>query len=316
MDQKSYDSLVSHPVQSWLWGEFQQSQGHQIVRFANFTVSFHQIPKTSFTVGTVLRGPKLTQKDLLSVTAEAKKRNCIFVKFEPNTTNGKPVNFKNLVKSPKEAFYPHSYIVDLTKSEEELLACQHPKTRYNIRLAQKHGVEIKEVTTDAGFKIYLDLIFDTTHRQGFYLHTKKYHQDLWRLLKKTDMVHILIAFYQDKPLGAFMFLKWHHTWYYPYGGTSHEDRQVQAPTLLMWQAILLGKKLGCTSFDMWGSLGPNAKETDNGYGFHRFKQGFGGQLVEFTGTYDLVINPVLYRLYNFVDKLRWFLLRLKAKSSS
>lgn len=317
--QKKYDKLVTHPVQSWLWGQFQKSQGHDIVRFKNFTVSFHQIPKTNFTVGTVLRGPKLSKKDLDSVYAEAKKRNSIFVKFEPNTllSNSRGSQLRSsgvkLVKSPKEAFYPHSYIIDLTKSEDELLASQHPKTRYNIKVAQKHGVVIKDMTTDQGFKIYLDLIFNTTKRQGFYLHSKKYHQDLWSLLKKSGMVHILVAFYQNKPLGAFMFLKWHKTWYYPYGGTSYEHRNVQAPTLLMWQAILLGKKLGCTSFDMWGSLGPDAKPTDNGYGFHRFKKGFGGKLVEFTGTYDLVINPLMYRLYNLVDKLRWVLLRLKAK---
>jgi len=64
---------------------------------------------------------------------------------------------------------------------------------------------------------------------------------------------------------------------------------------------------------MWGCLGPNAQEGENGFGFHRFKQGFGGQMLEYVGTYDFVINPNLYKIYNLVDKLRWTFLRLKAK---
>ena len=84
-----------------------------------------------------------------------------------------------------------------------------------------------------------------------------------------------------------------------------------ALTFLCGRPSALGKKLGCRSFDMWGSLGPDASPSDNGYGFHRFKQGYGGHLVRFVGTYDLVINRQLYSLYNLVDKYRWKLLRLK-----
>jgi lipid II:glycine glycyltransferase (peptidoglycan interpeptide bridge formation enzyme) len=80
----------------------------------------------------------------------------------------------------------------------------------------------------------------------------------------------------------------------------------------MWEVIKFGKSLGLKTFDMWGSLGPDAKETDQGYGFTRFKQGYGGQLVQFTGTYDLVVNSDLYKIYNLIDKYRWKLLRLKA----
>lgn len=86
-----------------------------------------------------------------------------------------------------------------------------------------------------------------------------------------------------------------------------------APTLLMWESIKFGKSMGLKNFDMWGSLGPDAKEGDQGFGFHRFKQGFGGQLVQYAGTYDLVINQPLYSIYNLADKYRWKFLRLKSK---
>lgn len=333
-DKKNYDKHVNHPVQTWEWGDFQISQGHTVYRLGVFenekmvqaySISFHKIPKTNFSIGTILRGPKVDNDMIQSVTSLAKKENAIFVKFEPNVIgktydkegleNKIPINmdFENFVVSPKVAFYPNSYFIDLTKSEDELLAQMHSKTRYNVRVANRYGVEVKENSTDAGFETYLDLVFETTQRQGFYLHTRKYHRDQWQILKKTDIPHVVHASYQGKVISAFMIFKLNDKLFYPYGASLNIHREVMAPTLLMWEVIKMGKKLGCKTFDMWGSLGPNAKESEQGYGFHRFKQGYGGQLVEFVGTYDLVINPILYKVYNFIDIYRWKLLRFKAK---
>ena len=323
-DQKKYNSVVIHPVQTWDWGEFQKAQSHTIFRFGvfdskdkiktAFTVSFHKIPKTKYSIGTILRGPNITEEILKTVRKIAQDQNAIFVKFEPDVSKAKAsMNFPNLVVSPKVAFYPHTFKVDLTKTEEELLVNMHPKTRYNVRVANRYGVEVKEVTNDKGFEIYLKLLFDTTKRQGFYLHSQKYHRDLWKILKETDMPHIMLASYQGKVLSAFMLFKLKDQLFYPYGASLDINREVMAPTLMMWESIKLGQKMKCTTFDMWGCLGPDATEGENGFGFHRFKQGFNGQLFEYVGTYDYVINPTLYKLYNLVDKLRWRLLRLKAK---
>ena len=323
-DQKIYDSMVIHPIQTWDWGEFQKSQGHTIFRFGvfdskdkintAFTVSFHIIPKTKYSIGTILRGPKVTGEILKAVRKIAQEQNAIFVKFEPDVSKTETeMNFPSLFVSPKVAFYPHTFKVDLTKTEDQLLVDMHPKTRYNIRIANRYGVEVKEMTNDKGFEVYLKLLFDTTKRQGFYLHTLKYHRDLWKIIKNTDMPHIMLAFYQGKVLSAFMLFKLKDQLFYPYGASLDIHREVMAPTLLMWESIKLGQKMGCRTFDMWGCLGPDAKEGENGFGFHRFKQGFNGEPYEYVGTYDYVINPPLYKLYNLVDKLRWRLLRLKAK---
>jgi len=79
------------------------------------------------------------------------------------------------------------------------------------------------------------------------------------------------------------------------------------------EAMKFGKKLGLTTFDLWGSLGPNPNTNDPFYGFHRFKEGYGGRLVEFVGSYDLILNHPFYSLYHAIDKLRWKLLNLKRK---
>jgi len=323
-EKNQYNAIVRHPIQTWEWGEFQRSLGHSVYRLGVFdndklqngyTLSFHHLPHTKFSLGTILRGPNIDQEMITNVTKIAHDQHAIFVKFEPDVfKKDAPVYaFNHLVASPKSAFYPHSHIVDLTKSEEELLASLHPKTRYNIRLANRHGVKIEEVTTDAGFETYLKLIFDTTQRQGFYLHSPDYHRRQWQILKKTSLPHIFLASYQAQVLAAFMVFVCQDRLFYPYGGTLDLHKEVMAPNLLMWEIIKFGKSKKLKSFDMWGSLGPDAQEGDQGFGFHRFKQGYGGQLKEFVGSYDLVLNSQLYKLYNFTNLLRWTFLRLKAR---
>lgn len=333
-EKDQYSQLVHHPVQTWEWGDFQISQGHRVYRLGVFdkekmisaySVSFHSLPKTNYTIGTLLRGPSVTKDMITNVAKIAGEENAVFVKFEPDeleaiyNKSNQPKNFNisldfpGLTSSPKVAFYPYSYIIDLNKSSDQLLNDMHPKTRYNIKVANRYGVVVEEKTNNVGFETYLKLLFDTTKRQGFYLHTEKYHRDLWQTLKNTGIPKIFLASYQGQTLAAFMLFILKDKLFYPYGSSSDLHRQVMAPTLLMWEAIKYGQEKGCKTFDMWGSLGPEPKQSEQGYGFHRFKQGFGGQLVRYVGTYDLVINPQAYRLYNLIDKYRWKYLRLKAK---
>ncbi len=333
-EKPKYNELITHPVQTWEWGDFQIGQGHKVYRLGVFnkniltsaySVSFHQIPKTRYSVGTILRGPEITSEMIVNVKKIAADENAIFVKFEPDVYRriylpdqtekklSSEVSFPGMVISPKVAFYPHTYLVDLTRSESELLSLLHPKTRYNIKIANRHNVKIVEDTTNNGFENYLELLFDTTRRQGFYLHSQNYHRHLWEKLKPTGKVKLVFAVFQNQILSAFMLFIEKDKLFYPYGASKDIHRQTMAPTLLMWETIKLGKSLGLKTFDMWGCLGPNAKEGDLGYGFHRFKQGFGGSLVEYVGTWDLIINSKLYPLYNLVDKYRWLFLRAKAK---
>lgn len=333
-EKNQYNALVKHPIQTWEWGDFLISQGHKVYRLGIFdnnqmvgayTLNFHKVPHTTYSIGVFQRGPQVDAEMLANIAKIARDENAIFIKFEPEviqktfnieglaTDHGVNMTFPNMVVSPKVAFFPHTYLVDLTQSEDDLLANLHSKTRYNIKLANRHNVQIVDGTSDQGFEIYLKLLVDTTHRQGFYLHTEKYHRDLWRILKNTGLVKIMLAQYNGQTLAAYMLFILKDRLFYPYGASIDEHREVMAPTLLMWETVKLGKRLGCKNFDMWGSLGPDAKENQWGYGFHRFKQGFGGQLVQFVGSYDYVTNHQLYQLYNLVDKYRWQFLHLKAK---
>jgi len=372
--EDEYNTVVSHPLQSYEWGEFREKTGVKVIRrgfeeggklVEGFQLTIHKIPHTSFSIGYLPKGNMPTKKIIEELRKIGKEENCIFIQLEPNIVksqisnhksqiNSKNQNISNLdtlnlfdawnlqfgtsklVPSAHPIFTKYTFVLDLTKSEEELLKNMHSKTRYNIRVAEKKGVSVKEDDTDQAFKMYLLLTQETTTRQKFYAHTQTYHKLMWQTLKPivianevkqshTDKIatshsaprndklvaHLLTATYQNKILTTWIVFVFHDTLYYPYGASSSEHREVMANNLMMWEAIKFGKKLGLNKFDMWGALSKNPIPNDPWFGFHRFKSGYGATHTEFVGSYDLVISPALYKLYKVADKLRWLYLRLK-----
>ena len=313
---ENYNELATHPLQSWQWGEFRKDQGVAVVRLGIFQkaklmqvfqITFHQIPHLPFSIG-YLPKSSLPSKEVINKLKEiGQEKKAIFIKIEPNTEKSEIRNSKSetlgLIKG-KPLFTKYTSVIDLTKIEEELLKSFKPKTRYNIHLAEKHGVSVREDNSEKAFVEYLKLLFETTKRQGFYAHNEKYHQKQWEILKDAGISHLLTAAHEGKTLSAFLLFVFNKTLYYPYGASTRENRELMAPTLLMWEAIRFGKKMGCTSFDLWGDIGPNPSPDNPYFGFHKFKEGFSPKLTEFLGTYDLVINPGLYQLYKISDSLR------------
>lgn len=340
-EKNQYNKMMKHPLQSWEWGEFRKKMGQEVIRLGVFEESklisgyqilLNHLPKTGFTVGTLLRGPLPDQNMIDSLWKLGKEHKTVFIKLEPlvggpiDQKDGKfdtspKVGYENIktfllgnsCRIGKPLFPPHTFYLDLQPTEEQLLANMHPKTRYNLRLSQKYGVQVVEDNSPEGFETFLKLHFETGERESFFSHGRKYHQTLWETLTPAGISHILIAKYQNVPLTAWMLFTFNQALYYPYGGSTRKFREVMASYSMMWETIKFGKKMKCKNFDMWGTPGPNPKPTDPWYGFHRFKMGFNPQLIEFIGTYDLVLNPPLYGLYNLADNLRWIELRTKAK---
>lgn len=326
-ERKEYDRHVSHIIQSWEWGEFRKKSGLEVVRLGHFEgnkltlayqLSFHKVPILNKTIGYLPKGPMVNAKMTEALFDLGQRKNAAFIKLEPNVILGEKNSDtslemrkidKRLVPAKKSLFTKYNFLLDLTQPQEKIMASMHPKTRYNIGIAQKKGVEVYESTKDSDFEIYLKLYFDTTARQKYFGHTPAYHNLLWKTLMPSGMAKLLIAKYQGKPLVAWMLFNFGDTLYYPYGGSSTEHKDVMASNLVAFEAITLGKKLGLKTFDMWGALGPDADNSDPWYGFHRFKAGYGPKLVEYLGTFDLVITPTLYNSLNVADRLRWTFLR-------
>jgi len=325
--KKQVDKLAGHIIQSWDWGEFRKKTGVKVERIgfsknskltSIYQITFHKIPFTNFTVG-YLPKSKIPEKQVLKFLEKVgKKNNAIFIKLEPNvTTNSHEakrvkelLSSKFITQSSKSVFASHTFLINLTKSEEELLTVMHPKTRYNIRLAQRHGVKIEEASDKKSFDTFLKLQKETAARQKFFVHPNSYYRKMWQILKPENLVHLLLAKYKGEILSAWILFRFGKTLYYPYGGSAEIYKNVMASNLLAWEAIKFGKKIGCETFDFWGALGQNPDSSDPWYGFHKFKAGYGGKLVEFVETFDLIINRPIYYLFIIADNIRWRLLKL------
>ncbi|OGY17538.1 MAG: hypothetical protein A2784_01380 [Candidatus Chisholmbacteria bacterium RIFCSPHIGHO2_01_FULL_48_12] len=324
-ERSVFNTAVNHPLQSWEWGEFRQKTGVKVIRLGAFEsnklvkgyqVTIHRVPKTSMNVAYFPKGDVPDEMQVEALKRIGGDNNCLFVKLEPNIMANEAVQqylTSHGCKEGRPLFTRYTFQLDLSKSEAELLAAMKPKTRYNIGVAQRYGVEVAEAVDAQAIEEFVRLTAETTKRQGFYAHDEKYQRLMWETLAPTGMARMLLARYQGKVLAAWVVLVFNGVIYYPYGASSSENREVMASNLMMWEVIRLGKSLGCKTLDMWGALGPNPNQKDPWYGFHRFKEGYGGQLVEFVGSFDLVLSNTWYGLYRIAEELRWMVLRWKAR---
>lgn len=343
--KNEFDSLVDHPLQTFAWGEFREKTGIKVIRrgllnnkklIEVYQMTLHKIPFTKFNIGYLPKGNLPNKKLLEDLFKVGRDNNCVFIQIEPNlTAQNAEFKMRNLIHNSKfiilNSFHPlftkNTLILDLTKTEEELLKNMNSKTRYNIRIAQKHKIFIKEEFNKNAFEIYWKIMTETTNRQKFYAHTKKYHELMFESLKISNLkseiqdknslqAHLFIAYYNFSkvkiiPLVAWILFSFKDTLYYPYGSSASEYRNLMASNLMMWEAIKFGKKSGLSKFDMWGSLGENPDANDPWFGFHKFKLGYNPKLIEFIGSYDLIINKNLYQIYKLADYLRKLYLKIK-----
>ncbi|MFO0704295.1 MAG: peptidoglycan bridge formation glycyltransferase FemA/FemB family protein [Patescibacteria group bacterium] len=322
VDHDKWNKACIHPMQSIEWADIRKIHGVEIALFATvnnsedyesvFLMTIHKIPRTSFRIGYIPKSKSFPDQNTLNeIQKFCKTHNIIFVKFEPHLLHSPSVTVPHhLKKSPHPIFTKFNQILDLTTSEDELLTKMHHKTRYNIKLATKKGVKVKEMSDIAGYKIFEKLYFETCKRQNYRGHTPKYHEIIWKNLsvnqqdKNSLNSRILISYFEDKPLGVMQLWTFHNTMYYVYGGSDTTHKEVMAPNRLMWEAIKLAKSSGCSIFDMWGSLSKDYDPKDPWAGFTRFKEGYGTEYVEYSGSYDLVVNKPLYSIYNVLHKVR------------
>ncbi len=334
-----YNSVVMHPLQSWEWGEFRKKTGVAVERLGFFDngkltsalqISFHPIPLISQTAGYFPKGLVTTEDQIAALKQLGQQHNALFIKLEPNlsrpadeddTTASTSPEFTNLEKfltdhdctEGKPLFTKYTFQLNLDKPEAELFANLQSKTRYNVNLAIKKGVQIYENTSLEGMEQYLSVLTETTKRQGFYAHSPTYFRQMWESLGKSGIMHIFHAVYNDVIVVSWIVFVFNGVLYYPYGASRSIYRDVMASNLMMWEVIRFGQAQKCKSFDMWGAIGPKPDPKNPWYGFHRFKKGYGAQLIEFFGTQDLVLNFPMYKFFRIADDLRWKLLRLKTQ---
>ncbi len=301
-------------LQSWEWGEFQTSLGRKVIRISkknDFIANLIKYPLlfNKFYLycprGPILERSKFKNQklDLSSFIEEiksiAKKENVIFFRFDPPFSSD--YQFENLKLIKTKPFQPQqTLILDLSKSEEELLKDMHQKTRYNIKLAQKKGVKIRE-GSEKDTEIFWTLIQKAAKRNGFKTHPKIYYQKLIEVLGKKNLVKLFIAQIKERPIAAILVAFFNKKGYYLHGGSDYQYRNLMAPYLLQWHAILEAKRRNLKFYDFWGV------DPKKWPGLTRFKAGFAPKTksISYLGTYDIPFNWLYYgyKIARFIKHL-------------
>ncbi len=208
---------------------------------------------------------------------------------------------KKVVKAPHNTQPKENLIIDITKSEEELLAQMKGKTRYNIRLAKKKGVKIFHTREKKYIDIFCDLVEATANRKGITFHSREHYQKMFDNIS-SDVLQLYVAQYDDKIIAINIVSFYGGVATYLHGATSDEHRNTMAPFLLQWQAIKDAKAKEYHWYDFGGVF---SKSNDNGKkGITRFKRGFAPHVDFFLtqGSYDIIFSRKKYYLYRFLQK--------------
>lgn len=198
-------------------------------------------------------------------------------------------------------------LIAIDGDDAQILARMKQKTRYNIRLAQRKGVQVIQ---SSDLDLFYQMMRLTGKRDGFGVHTKAYYEKVYHQFREIGQCVLLLAIYQGSPIATVMVFSQGGRAFYFYGASTDQHREAMAPYLLQWMAIQWARAQGCTVYDLWGVPDYDESELEeqfihrrNGlWGVYRFKRGFGGQVVRYAGPYDLIVSPLLYAFYKIYTK--------------
>ncbi len=252
----------------------------------------------------------------------AKQQSAIFLKIDPDvvlgrgvpdsegdvTENSGPVVRSELMRrgwvySSDQIQFRNSVLIDVTSTEEEMLARMKPKTRYNVRLAEKKGVTVRAGTVD-DLPLLYQMYAETSVRDGFVIRDENYYMAVWKLFMQSVVsgqpsAIPLIAEVEGQPVAAIFLFMFAGRAYYVYGMSRNLHREKMPTYLLQWEAMKRAKANGSTAYDLWGA--PEVfDESDSMWGVYRFKEGLGGEVVRTLGAYDFAPSKFFYKLYSEV----------------
>ena len=268
------------------------------------------------------RGPVLDWRDenlrktvLDDLQDFARQNKAIFIKMDPELIIGSGVPGSESAKedgiglrtledltargwqlSDSQIQFKNTVWIDLTKEEDELLNGFKQKTRYNVRLAGRKGVSVRNGGVNdlpLLYKMYLE----TASRDGFIIRSETYYLHLWKTFIDADLAEVLIAEVDGEAVSAMLLFHFAGKAWFLFGMSVEKKRQLMPTYLMQWEAMKLARKLGCKVYDMWGA--PDVfDERDSMWGVYRFKEGFQGEVIRTCGAWDYFPNKFLYWGYS------------------
>lgn len=320
----------AHALQSWTWGQFKSRWGWTPIPLlltiaesdwqplAAALVLKRKIPRLPFSILYVPKGPALNYNDaplrrhvLAQLEYIARQERAIFIKIDPEVVASwgleperpSPIGAKFVHElkqrgwrfSPEQIQFRNTVELVAQRPEEELLAAMKQKTRYNIRLAGRKGIEVRSGTPD-DFPTIARMYEETAERDGFAIRPLDYYLDAWHAFYQAGMAHPLLAEYEGTAIAAVILIRFGERVIYMYGADTRQERRRMPNYLLQWEAIRWTREQGCEIYDFWGAP-DEFVETDPLWGVWRFKEGFAGQVVRHIGAWDYVVRPLWYWLY-------------------
>ncbi len=306
-----------HILQSSEWGEikratgwtprqlFLEKGGHPWVAalILRRQIPFLRAPVLYVPKGPLLaeEGPVCLETALALLEEEARREQAIFIKMDPDIAADDAAALEVLRRRTwrrgEDVQFRSTILVDLRADEETLLSRMKPKTRYNIRLAERRGVRVRRGTA-ADLEVFYELYRETGRRDGFLTRPYSYYRQIWQTFLEVGWGHLLLAEHEGDLLAGLFLLYFGPCAWYMYGASSGHKREHMPNYLLQWEAMRRAKDAGCTTYDFWGA--PHQLRPDDPlWGVYRFKAGFGGHLTSHIGAYDFVVRPALYRVFSW-----------------
>ncbi|MBN1994343.1 MAG: peptidoglycan bridge formation glycyltransferase FemA/FemB family protein [Anaerolineae bacterium] len=333
-----------HVLQTWTWGDCKSDWGWTAERLlwleldtpvAAAQILRRLIPHTPWSFLYAPKGPALdyandtlTNQVLGDLERYAKQTRALFIKIDPDVPlqygepqAGQPFELGGQAMldmlaqrgwhfSPEQIQFRNTVIVDLTLEPDDLLAALKSKWRYNIRLAERKGVAIRQGNSD-DISTFYRMYAHTAARDGFLIRPQAYYRQIWQRFLAAGQAEMLLAAVEDEVVAGLILFIFGQTAWYMYGASTEQHRQLMPNHLLQWAAMRRAKERGCARYDLWGA--PDVfNKADGMWGVYRFKQGFGGQVVQGLGAFDYPANRPLYWAFTVVlPRLRSLLRRLK-----
>jgi len=313
-EYNKYISAQKHSqfTQSWEWGEFQEFLGFSILRLGLFVEGELKFA-TTLIKKKILAGksyyycPRVRIKHLSFENLElfldyvdkiSGEEKVIFLRFEPRSDSRFTTHDSRFkLKKTLDVQPCQTMILDLSKTEDELLRAMHAKTRYNIRLAKRKGVEILEAPIER-FDEFWNLMKDTGGRDGFRLHDKNHYKKMLEINSIDFKVKLFFAEYKGEVITANIVSYFGNMVTYVHGASSSKNRNIMAPYLLQWHVIVGAKNKGYLAYDFHG-IGKGSLS-----GVTRFKKGFAGKEINYPGVYDIIFDKYFYSVYEILRKIR------------
>lgn len=251
------------------------------------------------------RNTEQTSTMLRAIKELAKTENCVFVRMRPNIPDSpdqrRAMKEYGLHESPMHLHAEHTVMLDLTKSEDTLMAEMRRQTRYEVRRAQKLGITVSSTDDKQAFEAFYHLQEQTAARQGFIQSPRSFI--MAQQAAFNGKAKIYSASLDGKTLAQGLIILQKPEAVYNEAASTPDGRKLPGAYALQWQVIRDAKAAGMTRYNLFGIAPPNSPHHRYA-GVTTFKTGFGGEKITYLPAQDLVVKPMRYQFVRIIESIR------------